>query len=61
MPYCPNCGAQVQEGASFCTNCGSRLAQPSQAPAQAQSQTPYQAQPQASYAAPAPVEKKKKT
>lgn len=26
MAYCSNCGAEVQDGASFCTSCGSRIA-----------------------------------
>lgn len=25
MPYCPNCGNQVREGARFCVNCGTHL------------------------------------
>jgi TM2 domain-containing membrane protein YozV len=26
--YCPKCGAQVAEGTSFCSSCGTNLAQP---------------------------------
>lgn len=41
---CPACGAEVQDDAAFCTNCGQRLdAVPSPAPAP----IPYQAQPAA--------------
>ena len=28
MAFCPNCGANVPDGASFCTNCGSTLSTP---------------------------------
>jgi len=27
MPYCPICGRQVEENASFCSNCGASLKQ----------------------------------
>lgn len=27
MKYCQNCGSEIQEGASFCTSCGSKLPQ----------------------------------
>lgn len=27
MKFCQNCGAQLQEGATFCANCGSAVAQ----------------------------------
>ncbi len=26
MPFCPNCGKEVSEGVSFCSECGRRLA-----------------------------------
>ncbi len=26
MPYCRNCGAQLQEGATYCPNCGTAIA-----------------------------------
>ena len=29
MPYCPNCGAQIDPGNKFCSNCGSQLNQAS--------------------------------
>lgn len=28
MKFCPNCGAPVDESASFCTNCGQKLTKP---------------------------------
>lgn len=27
MPFCPNCGKEVSEGAVFCPSCGSKLAE----------------------------------
>ena len=33
MERCPNCGASIRTGARFCTACGFRLIQPSDAPA----------------------------
>ena len=30
MAFCPKCGAQVDENAPFCANCGNRLAAPTQ-------------------------------
>ena len=27
MPYCPECGSQINEGAKFCENCGHKLPQ----------------------------------
>ncbi|MBQ3866037.1 MAG: zinc-ribbon domain-containing protein [Clostridia bacterium] len=44
MKICPNCQAQLDDNAGFCTNCGFNFA--------AQQQQQYQQQP---YAAPAPV------
>lgn len=29
MPYCPNCGKEVQPSAVYCTSCGVRLNEPS--------------------------------
>ena len=37
--FCPNCGQQIDEGSSFCTNCGTRL---SPAPAPAPQEPVYQ-------------------
>jgi len=28
MPYCSNCGAQIQQGVKFCNNCGQRATAP---------------------------------
>ncbi len=28
MPYCSNCGAQIQQGVNFCNNCGQRATAP---------------------------------
>lgn len=53
MKYCPNCGAQLPDNASFCSNCGSQLGAPMQYQ-QPQYQQPYQ-QPQ--YHQPAPQKK----
>ena len=30
MPYCSNCGAQINQGVKFCSNCGNRIANPVQ-------------------------------
>lgn len=57
MKYCPTCGAQLPDNATFCSNCGARLGapqyqQPYQQPQyqqpyqQPQYQQPYQQQPQ---------------
>ncbi len=35
MPFCPQCGAQMPEGAQFCGACGASLAPPAQPPVQA--------------------------
>ncbi len=51
--YCSHCGAQNPEGASFCSNCGSRL--PSQQPAQPPSATAPQPGVDQSQAHPAPL------
>ena len=32
MPFCPNCGAELSEGANFCGKCGSKLAAAPAAP-----------------------------
>ena len=40
--FCPNCGAEAEEGAAFCPNCGSSLASDSPA----QDATPQQDNPQ---------------
>lgn len=49
MKYCPNCGAQLPDNASFCSNCGSQLGAPMQY------QQPQYQQPQ--YQQPAPQKK----
>ena len=42
---CPQCGSQVRDGSSFCTNCGARFAAPPQYQQQQQYQQPqYQQQ-----------------
>ncbi|WP_262314787.1 zinc ribbon domain-containing protein [Lacticaseibacillus parakribbianus] len=43
MKTCPQCGAQQEESAKFCTNCGFNFAQAAQQPAEP---TPVQAQPE---------------
>lgn len=30
MPYCSNCGAQINQGVKFCSNCGNRITSPVQ-------------------------------
>ena len=32
MAFCPNCGAQVEEGVAFCPQCGTGLNGPAPAP-----------------------------
>lgn len=54
MKYCPNCGAQLPDNASFCSNCGSQLGAPMQYQ-QPQYQQPQYQQPQ--YQQPAPQKK----
>ncbi len=39
--YCPNCGAELQNGASFCTYCGTKVAE-SSAEKEKQSQPVWQ-------------------
>lgn len=46
--FCTNCGAQVQDGASFCPNCGQRLSVPQPVP----QPQPTWSQPQQSYQQP---------
>ena len=48
MKYCPTCGAQLPDNATFCSNCGARLGAPQyqQPYQQPQYQQPYQQQPQ---------------
>lgn len=45
MSFCPKCGAQVADGATFCLNCGYKLseAQTVSTPPQPQPQSPSQA------------------
>lgn len=45
MSFCPKCGAQVADGATFCLNCGYKLSedQPVSKPPQPQPQSPSQA------------------
>lgn len=45
MSFCPKCGAQVADGATFCLNCGYKLSetQPVSTPPQPQPQSPSQA------------------
>lgn len=63
MKFCPNCGAQLQDDATFCSGCGANLdpnaAQQQQAP---NNQYGYQQAPNYGYQAPAPqpAPKKKK-
>lgn len=47
MKYCPTCGAQLPDNATFCSNCGARLGAPQyqQPYQQPQYQQPYQQQP----------------
>lgn len=45
MKYCPNCGAQLPDNATFCSVCGARLGAPQQNYQQPYQQ-PYQQQPQ---------------
>lgn len=56
MPFCSHCGAQVNEGAAFCGNCGqpaSSVPPAAQAaPPPAQQPAPPPAQPQAAYSQP---------
>ncbi len=28
MPYCPNCGAEIESGISFCPYCGGQVKAP---------------------------------
>ena len=43
---CKNCGAQLQDGMAFCTNCGCKLEAPAPQPAQPQFQQAPSGQPQ---------------
>ncbi len=47
MSFCPKCGAQVADGATFCLNCGYKLseAQPVSTPPQPQPQLQSPSQP----------------
>lgn len=55
MKNCPNCKAQAEDNAVFCTSCGAKFA-PAQAQATPQQpQQTYQAQPPKTYYAPAPA------
>ena len=49
---CKNCGAQLQDGMAFCTNCGCKLEAPAPQPAQPQYQQPVYQQPVYQQAAP---------
>ena len=42
MPFCPNCGAEIDAGVSFCPYCGGQVAQASQQPQEQQPFTGYQ-------------------
>lgn len=53
MKICPNCQAQLDDAAAFCTNCGTHFAAPAQP--QGQPQTQY-APPQQAYTAPDPFD-----
>lgn len=41
MKYCPNCGKQVEDTVSFCTDCGTPINGPVPAPAPAPKVDPY--------------------
>ena len=38
--FCPNCGAEIEEGVKFCTHCGSRIVVPEPEPAAAPELSP---------------------
>lgn len=42
---CPNCGAEIPEGITFCSSCGATIQQPSVQPAYNMGGAPYQATP----------------
>jgi len=44
MAFCSSCGAQMDDNAVFCLNCGAQKAAPAPAPAPAQAQAPVQPQ-----------------
>ena len=46
MKYCPYCGAQLPDNATFCSVCGTRLGAAPTQYQQPQYQQPYQQQPQ---------------
>ena len=54
MAFCTHCGAQVPDGAKFCTSCGTPLTAPQAAPAPAQRPQPAAQRPQAAPQRPAP-------
>ena len=51
MKQCNNCGIQLPDDSSFCTNCGATLAQPAPQQTYADPQQPY-ANPQQPYGVP---------
>lgn len=53
MITCPKCGTQLEDGTTFCTNCGASLAAPEAAPAPAPAPAPQGAYQQAPYGQPA--------
>ena len=63
MAFCPNCGAEVKEGAAFCPSCGApvnKAAEPTPAPQPQPQAAPAYTAPQPQYQAPyqAPVQQK---
>jgi len=45
--YCEKCGAQLEEGATFCSQCGTPVTKTEEVKTEAVNETPAQAQPEA--------------